>query len=309
MHQKAGLMFNHMSQNRSATQSFDQLDADKESETSNQEKSTGVTCMERKSDTARPATQRLSNQPCKFRDRSRNCSGAKSSGPGTARNVCRSDNMAHSAVREGERLREERRLPRATGHLTGTGEGPISGCRFRSHRLTTQSVSNELTKPTSSQAANPTATSTTVTEKLTNQTQHEASTARDRGASTYPHTRPNVCLSRETEVQRGVSSADRPPKSSRSTTWNEIYMRCTAIAKLPSTLKQKLSNRWRPPGFVPLARVKRLTSRLRGEEGFSTAEYAVGLLAAVGLAGLLHVVLTSDTVQEALESMVSGALS
>ena len=61
--------------------------------------------------------------------------------------------------------------------------------------------------------------------------------------------------------------------------------------------------------FCRSSPVAKLSSRLRGEGGFSTAEYAVGLLAAVGLAGLLHVVLTSDTVQEALESMVSGALS
>lgn len=47
---------------------------------------------------------------------------------------------------------------------------------------------------------------------------------------------------------------------------------------------------------------------LRGEEGMTTAEYAVGIVAAVAFAGVLLKVLTSSTVQEALSAIVTRAL-
>ncbi|HEX5740551.1 MAG TPA: DUF4244 domain-containing protein [Pilimelia sp.] len=46
----------------------------------------------------------------------------------------------------------------------------------------------------------------------------------------------------------------------------------------------------------------------RDERGMSTAEYAVGILAAVGFAGLLLKVLTSQKVQTALTGLVERAL-
>ncbi|GAB3849089.1 DUF4244 domain-containing protein [Nesterenkonia populi] len=45
------------------------------------------------------------------------------------------------------------------------------------------------------------------------------------------------------------------------------------------------------------------------EDGLATAEYGIVMLAAVGFAGLLTVILTSDTVQGLLSSVVESALS
>ena len=44
------------------------------------------------------------------------------------------------------------------------------------------------------------------------------------------------------------------------------------------------------------------------DAGMTTAEYAVGTLAAVAFAGLLLKVLTSDTVQAALSGLIQRAL-
>lgn len=53
----------------------------------------------------------------------------------------------------------------------------------------------------------------------------------------------------------------------------------------------------------------RFASKMRGESGMSTAEYAVGTLAAVAFAGILLKVLTSGTVQSALSDLIESALS
>lgn len=53
----------------------------------------------------------------------------------------------------------------------------------------------------------------------------------------------------------------------------------------------------------------RIRSRLCGQSGMSTAEYAVGTIAAVAFAGLLLKVLTSGSVQEALTGIIERALS
>jgi hypothetical protein len=53
----------------------------------------------------------------------------------------------------------------------------------------------------------------------------------------------------------------------------------------------------------------RFASRMRGESGMSTAEYAVGTLAAVAFAGVLLKVLTSGPVQSALSDLIERALS
>ncbi len=52
-----------------------------------------------------------------------------------------------------------------------------------------------------------------------------------------------------------------------------------------------------------LRRIRRL-----GESGMTTAEYAVGIVAAVAFAGVLLKVLTSPTVREALTAIVARAL-
>lgn len=53
---------------------------------------------------------------------------------------------------------------------------------------------------------------------------------------------------------------------------------------------------------------RRVAVRLREDAGMNTAEYAVGTLAAVAFAGLLLTVLTSETVQNALQALVERAL-
>ena len=49
--------------------------------------------------------------------------------------------------------------------------------------------------------------------------------------------------------------------------------------------------------------------RSRGDAGMSTAEYAVGTVAACGFGGLLFKVLTSDSVMHLLEGLFTRALS
>ncbi|WP_312871265.1 DUF4244 domain-containing protein [Streptomyces lonarensis] len=48
--------------------------------------------------------------------------------------------------------------------------------------------------------------------------------------------------------------------------------------------------------------------RLPRDAGMSTAEYAVGTVAAAGLAAVLYQVVTSDTVSSALRGLVERAL-
>ncbi|WP_051387650.1 DUF4244 domain-containing protein [Saccharopolyspora rectivirgula] len=52
----------------------------------------------------------------------------------------------------------------------------------------------------------------------------------------------------------------------------------------------------------------RLRNAVRGEDGMSTAEYAMGTIAAVGFASLLYTVVTSDTVEGALTALIERAL-
>ena len=46
-----------------------------------------------------------------------------------------------------------------------------------------------------------------------------------------------------------------------------------------------------------------------GEEGATTVEYAIGTIAAAGFAGLLILILSSDTVRSALEGLIQEALA
>ena len=49
--------------------------------------------------------------------------------------------------------------------------------------------------------------------------------------------------------------------------------------------------------------------RLRSDDGAATAEYAITIMAAVGFAGLLVLILRSGEVQTILTDLVRGALS
>jgi hypothetical protein len=53
----------------------------------------------------------------------------------------------------------------------------------------------------------------------------------------------------------------------------------------------------------------RKTSRATDERGAATAEYAITIMAAVGFAGLLVVILKSGEVQAILTGLVRSALS
>ena len=54
--------------------------------------------------------------------------------------------------------------------------------------------------------------------------------------------------------------------------------------------------------------MRKILARLRPDGGMSTAEYAVGTLAAVAFAGVLLKVVTSATVQQALTRLFERAI-
>ncbi len=54
---------------------------------------------------------------------------------------------------------------------------------------------------------------------------------------------------------------------------------------------------------------RRLLRRLRDDRGAATAEYVIATMAAVGFAGLLVVILTSDEIRTVLTDMVNSALT
>lgn len=57
------------------------------------------------------------------------------------------------------------------------------------------------------------------------------------------------------------------------------------------------------------SRAGRVAARLRQDDGLTTAEYAVGTIAAAGLGGLLLKLLTSTPVRDLLWNLVSSAFS
>jgi hypothetical protein len=59
----------------------------------------------------------------------------------------------------------------------------------------------------------------------------------------------------------------------------------------------------------PIPRPVRLAARLLSDEGAATAEYAITIMAAVGFAGLLVVILKSGEVQSMLTELVHRALT
>jgi hypothetical protein len=54
---------------------------------------------------------------------------------------------------------------------------------------------------------------------------------------------------------------------------------------------------------------RRIARRGLRDDGMSTAEYAVGTVAAVGFAALLYKVVTSSSVQAALDGLIHRALN
>jgi hypothetical protein len=56
---------------------------------------------------------------------------------------------------------------------------------------------------------------------------------------------------------------------------------------------------------MPALRIRRPT----GDEGMTTAEYAVGTVAACGFGGILYKLLTSDPVVDLLKKTIERALS
>lgn len=67
-----------------------------------------------------------------------------------------------------------------------------------------------------------------------------------------------------------------------------------------------------PPPLPPprRGRLRRRSPRLRvrGDDGMTTAEYAVGTVAACGFAALLYEVVTSDSVQNLVAGVITQAL-
>jgi len=55
------------------------------------------------------------------------------------------------------------------------------------------------------------------------------------------------------------------------------------------------------------AAVQSRTAELRGDEGMTTAEYAVGTVAACGFSGILYKVITSETVINLVKDVIEKA--
>ncbi|MPZ64575.1 MAG: DUF4244 domain-containing protein [Pseudonocardiaceae bacterium] len=55
--------------------------------------------------------------------------------------------------------------------------------------------------------------------------------------------------------------------------------------------------------------LERLSRVLRGDAGMSTAEYAIGTIAAAAFAAVLYTVVTGDAIVGALDALVQRALS
>ena len=60
---------------------------------------------------------------------------------------------------------------------------------------------------------------------------------------------------------------------------------------------------------VSKSRTAALVSRLRDDEGLTTAEYAVGTVAVAGLGGVLIKLLTSEAVRDLIWKVVQAAFS
>ena len=55
--------------------------------------------------------------------------------------------------------------------------------------------------------------------------------------------------------------------------------------------------------------LQKFSQLIRNDEGMSTIEYAMGSLAAAALAGVLYMVVTSNGVSDAIEGVITDALT
>lgn len=55
--------------------------------------------------------------------------------------------------------------------------------------------------------------------------------------------------------------------------------------------------------------ITRMHAKLSNDDGLSTIEYAFGTLAAAALAGVLYMVVTSNGVSDAIEGVITDALT
>lgn len=65
----------------------------------------------------------------------------------------------------------------------------------------------------------------------------------------------------------------------------------------------------RKAGALRAVVAARLRTLVSADDGMSTAEYAVGTLAAAALAAVLYVIVTSDSVSSALSGLIERALT
>ena len=62
------------------------------------------------------------------------------------------------------------------------------------------------------------------------------------------------------------------------------------------------------PRLTPARLAAAVQSRAANDDGMTTAEYAVGTVAACGFGGVLYKVVTSPTILELIKSVISRAL-
>lgn len=115
-------------------------------------------------------------------------------------------------------------------------------------------------------------------------------------------------------VHQGTSSQDRVTTTATVRRWRAAGARLAPVALsrpavLPAGLRSALAAL---RVALPPALRQRWTSlrgrMVRGDTGMSTAEYAVGTIAAVAFAAVLYKVVTSPAVLAALQAIIARAL-
>jgi len=83
-----------------------------------------------------------------------------------------------------------------------------------------------------------------------------------------------------------------------------IVVRFIVMAALSGHAAPGRRDKWAVVGNA-----SRMRGRLSGEAGMSTAEYAVGTIAACAFAAVLYQVVTGDSIVSALRGLIDSALS
>lgn len=92
-----------------------------------------------------------------------------------------------------------------------------------------------------------------------------------------------------------------------SAVWLSVTRGCRQKAHAADAIDQIVrTDRLSDPGGPMIEKVRR---RLGSDDGMTTAEYAVGTVAACGFAGTLLELLGSDWVQELLKNVIDSAFS